>query len=129
MSSISDYVLEGGQSLTAGEVHAFRGHLAAYKLKVETLESPEALREQASFLLRFIEDVLDDAYVSDDFAALPEAIFAVRYLAKGVDIIPDSLPGGFRDDEAVLRAVFEGHATEFRNYCKQNQIANPLPTT
>lgn len=128
MSMISDFVARGGQAVTAGEVFAFRSHLAAYKLKAETLEASGqgALREQASFLLRFIEDVLDDVYVSDDFAALPESIFAIRYLAKGVDIIPDNVSGGYNDDAAVLRAVLEGHAPEFEKYCQATKIKNPI---
>jgi len=131
MSMISDFVVRGGQAVTAGEVAAFRSHLAAYKLKAETLEASgqQALRDQASFLLRFIEDVLDDVYTSDDFAALPESIFALRYLAKGVDIIPDNTAGGFTDDAAVVRAVLEGHAPEFEKYCLKNGIKNPLASS
>lgn len=125
MSIISDYVVQGGQSITAGQVDVFRSHLAAYKLKAETLEADglPLLRQQSSFLLRFIEDVLDEVYVSEDFFALTEAIFAIRYLAKGVDIIPDALPDGFSDDAEVLQSVLEGHEPEFRKYCSQNSIA------
>jgi len=127
MTSISEYVVQGGQALTAGEVDRFRSHLPAYKLKAEMLEGggQEALRESASFLLRFVEDVLDGAYVPGDFAALPESIFAVRYLAKGVDIIPDSMPGGYADDRAVLQAVLSGHAPEFEAYCAKSGIVLP----
>lgn len=124
MSTLSDFVVQGGQAITAGQVDVFRNHLAAYKLKAETLEAAgqPKLREQCLFLLSFIEDVLDDAYVSDDFSAMTEAIFAVRYLAKGVDIIPDSIPGGYSDDAAVVREVLAEHAAEFRKYCEQNKI-------
>lgn len=124
MSTISNYVVQGGQAITAGQVFAFRSHLAAYKLKAETLEiaGQPVLREQCAFLLRFIEDVLDDAYVSEDFPAVPEAIFAVRYLAKAVDIIPDATSGGYMDDAAVLRVVLDGHEDEFRKYCSQNHL-------
>ena len=121
---LSDFVVQGGQAVTAGQVDVFRNHLAAYKLKAETLEATgqPQLRAQCSFLLRFIEDVLDDAYVSDDFPALTEAIFAVRYLAKGVDIIPDNIAGGYSDDAAVMREVLDEHEAEFRKYCSQNKI-------
>jgi len=127
MSTISDYVVQGGQSLTAGEVDAFRNHLAAYKLKAETLgmSGQGALGDQAAFLLRFIEDTLDGVYDPADFAALPEAIFGVKYLAKGVDIIPDSMPGGYSDDAAVIAAVLGGHAGEFEAFAKKNQISVP----
>ena len=125
MSTLSEFVVQGGQAITAGQVDVFRNHLAAYKLKAETLEAAgqPLLREQCSFLLRFIEDILDDAYVSDDFPALPEAIFAVRYLVKGVDIIPDNTSGGYSDDAAVMREVLTEHEAEFRKYCQQNKIA------
>ncbi len=115
---------KGGQSITAGQVAAFRSHLAVYKLKAETLEAAgqPVLREQCSFLLRFIEDVLDDVYVAEDFSALPEAVFAVRYLVREADIIPDNVPGGFSDDAEVLRAVLAGHEAEFRKYCSRNGL-------
>lgn len=119
-ANIQDFVVQGGQAVTAGEVAAFRNHLAAYKLKAETLEleGQPLLREAVQFLLRYIEDVLDDVFVPADFAALPEAVFAVRYVAKGVDIIPDSVPGiGWTDDAAVVGAVIAGHAEEFQKFC------------
>ena len=125
MSTISDFIVQGGQAITAGQVDVFRNHLAAYKLKAETLESAgqPLLRKQSLFLLRFIEDVLDEVYVAEDFPALPESIFAVRYLVKGVDIIPDTTAGGYSDDSAVLNEVLAGHEAEFRKYCRQNKIA------
>lgn len=124
MSSIQEYVVQGGQAVTAGEVASFRRQLAVYKLKAETLEAAgqSRLREQASFLLRYIEDVLDDAYVPADFSALPEAIFAMKYLAKGVDIIPDCMPGGYSDDAAVLKAVFDGHADELATFARTSGL-------
>lgn len=124
MSTISDFVIQGGQSITAGQVDAFRSHLAAYKLKAETLEATghHDIRDQALFLLRFIEDVLDGAYESADFPALPEAIFALRYLAKGVDIIPDNTSEGYSDDEAVILEVLREHAEEFRRYAAKNHL-------
>lgn len=124
---ISEFVVQGGQSLTAGEAAKFRQHLAAYKLKAETLAAThhEKLRDETAFLLRFIEDVLDDAYAPDDFAAVPEAIFAVRYLAKEIDLIPDNLPGGLDDDAAVIGCVWENHEKEFRKYAAKNHIHLP----
>ena len=125
MSTLSDFVVQGGQAITAGQVDVFRNHLAAYKLKAETLEAAgqPLLRKQSLFLLRFIEDVLDGVYASDDFPVLPESIFAVRYLVKGVDIIPDSTAGGYSDDSAVIAEVLSEHEAEFRKYSEANKIA------
>ncbi len=122
--SIQDYVVQGGQALTAGEIDAFRRQIPLHKLQAETLEEAgqTKLREQTSFLLRYIEDVLDGAYAAGDIMALPEAIFAVRYLAKGVDIIPDNVPGGYMDDALVVRTVLAGHAEEFLAYAAANGL-------
>ncbi len=129
MSSFSEFVVQGGQALTAGQIDVFRSHLAAYKLKAGLLvdEGQPKLGRQCAFLLRFIEDVLDDAYACDDIPALAESVFAVRYLVKGVDIIPDNLPGGYNDDAAVLDEVLTGHDAEFRKYCEKNGLTlDPL---
>ncbi len=125
MTSIQDFVTQGGQSVTAGEVGAFRNHLAAYKLKAEMLATAGQvrLREQSAFLLRYIEDVLDGMYVPEDFSALPDAVFAMRYLAKGVDIIPDSVPGiGYKDDAEVVHAVLLAHEKEYRAFNSSQKI-------
>jgi uncharacterized membrane protein YkvA (DUF1232 family) len=40
--------------------------------------------------------------------AIAESAFALFYLRKAVDIIPDAIPGtGFADDAAIITAVFE----------------------
>lgn len=124
MATIKEFVVHGAQTLTAGEIDSFHHNLAAYKLKAEALESNQPLiREQTAFLLRYIEDVLDNVYSSNDVLAVPEAIFAVRYLAKSVDIIPDSIPEmGYADDAAVLQTVIIRHETEFRDYCNKQKL-------
>ena len=124
MSLISELLVQGGQALTAGQVSEFRHHIAAYKLKAETLElhGQPLLRAQCLFLLRFIEDVLDDAYVTEDFSTVPEAIFAVRYLVKEVDVIPDTIPGGFSDDAALFQELLTEHEAEFRKYCSRDHL-------
>lgn len=127
MSSIQDYVVQGGQSVTAGTIDAFRRQISDHRLRAEALidEGQPALRDQASFLLRYIEDVLDGVWSPTDLAAVPEAIFAVRYLSKGVDIIPDSVAGGYTDDAAILKTVLHGHFEEFQTFAGKNRLEVP----
>lgn len=127
MSSIQEYVVQGGQSITAGTIEAFHRQIANHRLRAEALveENQPALRDKAVFLLRYVEDVLDGAWPPADLAAVPEAIFAIRYLSKGVDIIPDSLSGGYIDDAAVVSAVLVGHRGEFEAFSKKNGITLP----
>jgi len=101
---------------------AFRRKLPFLKVKAETMEVPEFphLKRQTNFLVRYAEDVLDGAYPCSDLPAIAETVFALGYLLKEVDIIPDSVPGmGLADDSVVLRAVLMGHEEEFRGFAKK----------
>jgi len=122
MSEIHEYVLRGGQTITAGQIAAFRDKLPFLNVKAETVDAPDfpALPGQIRFLARFVEDTLDGAYGPEDLPAVAEAVFALRYLLKDVDIIPDSVPGsGYSDDAAILRAVLSSHAAEFEKFATQ----------
>ena len=75
---------------------AFRRKLPFLKVKAEMLDVPEFphLKPQTNFLVRYAEDVLDGAYPCSDLQAIAETVFALGYLLKEVDIIPDSVPDG-----------------------------------
>lgn len=121
MSDIHEFVLRGGQKITVGHTDAFRRKLPFLKVKAETMETDDFphLSEQTRFLVRYVEDVLDNVYASDDLSAVAEAVFALGYLLKDVDIIPDTIPSaGYADDSAVLRAVLDSHVPEFRQFAK-----------
>lgn len=117
--------MRGGQTVTAGEMDAFRRKLPFLKVKAETLDSPHQphLREQARFLVRYAEDVLDGVYPCSDLQAIAETVFALGYLLKDVDIIPDNVPEkGLSDDSLVLRAVLASHEEELRAFAKKNGL-------
>lgn len=119
MNGIDEFVLRGGQTVTAGQMSAFQRKLALVKVKAEELDSTDLprLKGQAQFLVRFAEDVLDGTYACTDLQAIAETVFALGYLLKDVDIIPDTVPGkGLVDDAAVLCAVLRSHAGEFKAF-------------
>ncbi len=125
MNSLNEFVLRGGQTVTAGEMDAFRRKLPFLKVKAETLEAAEFphLNEQTRFLVRYAEDVLDGAYACSDLQAIAETVFALGYLLKDVDIIPDTVPGkGYADDSLVLRAVLSSHEEELRAFAAKSGI-------
>lgn len=120
-SSFHEFVLRGGQTVTAGRMNAFRRQIPFLKVKAETLNSPDFphLAEQARFLSRYAEDVLDGVYPSGDLQAITETVFGLGYLLNDVDIIPDDIPGkGLADDSAVLRAVLLSHEAEFQAFAQ-----------
>src|SRR6476619_6542514 len=132
MNGIHEFVIRGGQTVTAGQMDAFRRKLPFLKVKAEILDVPEFphLKRQTNFLVRYAEDVLDGAYPCSDLQAIAETVFALGYLLKEVDIIPDSVPGmGLADDSVVLRAVLMGHEEEFRAFAKKEDLDFSAVTT
>lgn len=124
-NSIHEFVLRGGQTITAGQMSDFRQQVPFLQVKAETFGTTDFphLAEQTRFLARYAEDVLDGVYVSGNLVAITETIFALQYLLKDVDIIPDYVPGqGLADDSAVLRAVLSSHEPEFRAYATANSL-------
>ena len=85
MNGIHEFVIRGGQAVTAGQMDAFRRKLPPFsKVKAEMLDAPEFphLRRQTNFLVRYAEDVLDGAYPCSDLQAIAETVFALGYRKK-----------------------------------------------
>jgi len=125
MNSFTEFVLRGGLTVTAGEMDAFRRKLPFLKVKAETMDAAAFphLKEQARFLTRYAEDVLDGVYACSDLQAIAETVFALGYLLKDVDIIPDTVPQkGYADDSLVLRAVLSSHEEEFKAFAEKTGI-------
>jgi uncharacterized membrane protein YkvA (DUF1232 family) len=128
MDEIYDFVLRGGQRVTEEAIKAFQSKVPFLKVKAETLDAPEAphLAGQILFLARYVEDVLDGVHVCGDRPAIAEAVFALGYVLRDVDIIPDSVHGmGYADDSAVIRAVLFSHVEEFCSFAEKFSV--PLP--
>lgn len=124
-NSIHEFVMRGGQTVTAGQMNAFLQQLPFLQVKAETFsqELYPHLAAQTRFLARYAEDVLDGVYPSGDLQAIAETVFALDYLLKDVDIIPDHVPGkGYSDDAAVLRAVLKSHPEEFRDFAQKSGL-------
>lgn len=130
MNGIEEFVLAGGQKITARAIQEFRQKLPFLLVKAETLESAaEAphLAAQTRFLARYVEDVVDGAFAAQDLHAVTESVFALGYLLRDVDIIPDCLPGkGYTDDSAIVRCVLRSHQQEFERYSRAS--GSPMPT-
>jgi len=115
---IQEFIIAGSQKITPAEIARFEAELPLVLAKVNDLDAPGLpnLCEQTQFLVRFVEDCLGSQYKPEDVSALAEALFALMYFLKGVDIIPDDLPGGYADDSAVIRDVLSRHTGEFKRY-------------
>ena len=129
MSDIYEFVLVGGQKITAGALASFREKIPFLIVKggeLEGLAEAPHLGEQVKFLARYVEDVLGGTFSAEDLAAVPESVFALSYVLRDVDIIPDTVPGkGYSDDSAVVRCVLESHAREFEKYASSQNFKVP----
>lgn len=78
------------------------------------------LRAQAEFLLDYVDDCFEGRNgVSRPCAGFDEGIFALSYLFRRVDFVPDFIPGlGHLDDSAIIRSVLRRHAESFEAYAK-----------
>ena len=64
-----------------------------------------------------MEDFAEGAYKDLPFYAVAQAVFALMYAHKKVDIIPDLIPNlGRADDSSVVRAVIIQNEKVFAAY-------------
>lgn len=78
------------------------------------LESPE-LAEQLEFLAQIVEDCATGVNCEVPDACRREAAFALLYLERGGDILPDQTPGiGLVDDLTIVNTVLCRHEATLR---------------
>src|ERR1700740_1651059 len=81
------------------------------------------LQQQLKLLADFFEDTADGVFQSGSDASRKETAFAIRYMAKETDIIPDFVPEiGYGDDSRIVRTVLGRHQDVFRDYCRFRKI-------
>lgn len=108
--SIDEFIETERPEITAAillELAGFSKEIAS-KLATEQARQHHDLQEQTGHLLRlFNSDIVKQA--TDPLPnALAEAGVAARYLLKGIDLIPDSIPEiGLTDDARIMARVFE----------------------
>lgn len=116
-----EFISTGAGQLSLRTLHELASHLPTARLEFEKLAAggfPRAARQ-----LGLLADLLC-AYVETGDGDCPaqtalEAAFAIRYLERKVDLIPDMLgPLGFTDDAAVVDTVVARNAAELERFAK-----------
>lgn len=108
--SIDEYIERQSRNLTAAELRGLREFASALREKQSL-----ALKQKRHELAEGIDLIIalfsteDIKTVGDPLPRhLAEAGVAARYVLKGVDIIPDSVPDlGLADDEWIVRRVLQ----------------------
>jgi uncharacterized membrane protein YkvA (DUF1232 family) len=108
--TLQEFLANGARKVTPALLARLVRWLPEVRLAVTQITDFPQLHEQVEFLAQIIEDFHSGLIKSIPYTAIAESAFALLYLRKGVDIIPDAIPGsGYADDAAIIAAVFENY--------------------
>jgi uncharacterized membrane protein YkvA (DUF1232 family) len=121
MSEFAAYVNHGAAKVTPAMVVRVARQLPSWKLEFTQIAAPKFphLVDQLEFLADAVEDFAEGAYRDLPLYAAAQAVFALTYAHKKVDIIPDLIPNtGRADDSSVVRAVLIQNERAFSAYAE-----------
>jgi len=125
MSDFVDYVNHGAGRITPRIVEQVLRHLPLWKVEFTQINAPKYphLWDQLEFLANAVEDFAEGAYKDLPYCALAQAVFALTYAHRKVDIVPDVVPDvGRADDSSVVRAVLLQNAKAFAKYAESQGV-------
>lgn len=119
MSEFVNYVNHGASRVTPRVVELVLRQLPMWKVEFTQIHAPKFphLVDQLEFLADAVEDFAEGVYKDLPYFAFAEAVFALTYAHKKIDVIPDLLPDiGRADDSSVVRAVLIQNEKAFEKY-------------
>ncbi len=122
MSEFAEYVNHGASLVTPRVVDQVLRQLPIWKVEFTQIRAPKFphLVDQLEFLADAVEDAAEGAYKDLPFYAVAQAVFALTYAHKKVDVIPDLIPNlGRADDSSVVRAVLIQNEKWFAKYAAE----------
>src|SRR5881409_23805 len=119
MSEFVAYVNHGAALVTPRVLDTVVRQLPIWKVEFTQINAPKYphLVDQLEFLADAVEDFAEGAYKELPFYAVAQAVFALTYAHRKVDVIPDLIPNvGRADDSSVVRAVLIQNEKAFAQY-------------
>lgn len=119
MSEFAAYVNHGASLITPRVVEQVLRQLPIWKVEFTQIQAPKFphLVDQLEFLADAVEDFAEGAYKELPYYAVAQAVFALTYAHRKVDVIPDLIPNlGRADDSSVVRAVLIQNEKWFAKY-------------
>ncbi|MDX6767036.1 MAG: YkvA family protein [Candidatus Methylacidiphilales bacterium] len=117
--SLTSFITQGASALTLEQLEAFPNRVPALKRKLGRLrkEGHTELDHTAQRLLAYALAALLGQAKPFHPRTMFSAIFALNYLLKGFDAIPDSVPKiGLADDLIILKHVTREHDAVLRAF-------------
>lgn len=115
----TEFIETGTRRLTPRTVHDLLPEIPEIRARIETAEAPgfPKLKTQLQFLAEVVEALGNHRDHDLPYTASLEAVFALTYFARDVDLIPDFLTDiGLTDDAAVAATVLQRHAQAFAEF-------------
>src|SRR5512139_481217 len=125
MSEFANYVASNASRITPRVVEQVLRHLPLWKVEFTQINAPRFphLVDQLEFLANAVEDSAEGAYKDLPYCALAQAVFALTYAHRKVDIVPDVVPDvGRADDSSIVRAVLLQNAKAFAKYAESQGV-------
>jgi uncharacterized membrane protein YkvA (DUF1232 family) len=111
---LQEFITDGARRITPVHLDKLIRLLPKIRLAVNQVTDFPDLPDQVEFLAEIIEDFHAGLNRSIPFTAIAESAFALFYVRKANDLIPDSIPrSGYSDDAAIITAVFENYKRPF----------------
>lgn len=126
MAEFVRFVNNGASLITPAVVEKVIRQIPVWKAEFTQIDAPKYphLVDQLEFLADAVEDCYEGVYKDLPYFAMAEAVFALTYAHKQVDIIPDSVVElGHADDSSVVRAVIIQNERAFEKYAKSQGIS------
>lgn len=121
MPEIVAFVKHGATLVTPLVMEKVLRKLPMWKAGFTQIDTPRFphLVDQLMFLADAVEDFAEGAYKELPYVTVAEAIFALTYAHKSVDIIPDSVNRlGHADDSSIVRAVLIQNEKALEKYAQ-----------
>jgi uncharacterized membrane protein YkvA (DUF1232 family) len=114
---LEKFIIDGARRITPANLARLNRLLPEIRLMATQVTEFPQLPDQVEFLAQLIEDFYSGLSPDMPYTAIAEAAFALSYLRKGIDIIPDSISGvGYADDAAIINLVLETYKQPFLDY-------------
>jgi uncharacterized membrane protein YkvA (DUF1232 family) len=124
---LKEFIADGARRITPAHLDKLVRWLPEIRLAVTQVTEFPSLPDQVEFLAEIVEDFHAGLNRSIPFMAIAEAAFALFYLRKGVDIIPDAVSGsGLADDAAIITAVLEHYKQPFLRHVLAREARKPI---
>jgi uncharacterized membrane protein YkvA (DUF1232 family) len=125
MSEIAKFVNRGSAGITPAVAEKVLRLLPQWKLEFTQINAPKFphLVDQLEFLADAVEDAVEGAYKELPYMGVAQAVFALLYAHKKMNLLPDTvMEMGRADDSSVVRAVLIQNEKEFAIYAGKQGV-------